>query len=46
MQVKTAILTAQQTIEMGMTELPAPKADEVTIQPEYVGVCGSDVHFF
>ena len=46
MQVKTAILTAQQTIQMGMTELPAPKADEVTIQPEYVGVCGSDVHFF
>lgn len=46
MKVKAAWLTTEKTIEIGETELTAPAPSEVTVKPEYVGVCGSDVHFF
>ena len=34
--------------EMGYTErpIPAPKADEVLVKLEYVGICGSDMHYY
>lgn len=33
---------------MGFTErpIPAPKADEVLVKLEYVGICGSDIHYY
>lgn len=27
-------------------EIPAPKADEVLVKLEYVGICGSDMHYY
>ncbi|MDR0885034.1 MAG: NAD(P)-dependent alcohol dehydrogenase [Clostridiales Family XIII bacterium] len=34
--------------EMGFTErdIPTPKEDEVLVKLEYVGICGSDVHYY
>ena len=34
--------------KMGYTErpIPAPKADEVLVKLEYVGICGSDIHYY
>lgn len=46
MKEKAAILTAPKTIEISECEAQNPAPYEVTIRPEYVGVCGSDVHFF
>ncbi len=34
--------------KMGYTErpIPTPKADEVLVKLEYVGICGSDMHYY
>ena len=34
--------------KMGYTErpIPIPKADEVLVKLEYVGICGSDMHYY
>ncbi|EEG72149.1 GroES-like protein, partial [[Clostridium] hylemonae DSM 15053] len=34
--------------EMGYTERPIPQAkdDEVVVKLEYVGICGSDMHYY
>ena len=34
--------------KMGYTErpIPTPKADEVLVRLEYVGICGSDMHYY
>jgi len=34
--------------KMGYTErpIPTPKADEVLVKLEYVGICGSDLHYY
>ena len=34
--------------KMGYTQrpIPAPKADEVLVKLEYVGICGSDMHYY
>ncbi len=45
-QNKTAVLTAVQTIEIQQTPMPQIKEDEVLVQMEYCGVCGSDAEFF
>lgn len=41
-----AFMTKVMQIEIGPAAMPVPKPGEVLIQPEYVGICGSDVHFF
>lgn len=41
-----AILKVPGTMEIRDAEVPTPKADEVLIKVEYVGICGSDVHGF
>ena len=46
MKIKAARLTEPKNITIGETELEEPKENEVVIRPEYVGICGSDVHFF
>jgi len=46
MKIKAAVLTQLQTINIEEYEITEPGPDEVTVHPEYVGVCGSDVHFF
>ena len=45
-KMKAAIMTGIEKIEIMERDIPAPKNDEVLIKIEYVGVCGSDLHYF
>ncbi|GHU10184.1 putative zinc-type alcohol dehydrogenase-like protein YdjJ [Spirochaetia bacterium] len=45
-KMKTAIMTAIGKIEMVERDIPQPKSDEVLVKIEYVGVCGSDLHYY
>lgn len=42
----SAVLTAQQQIEIKEYPMPTVKENEVLLKVEYCGVCGSDVEFF
>ena len=33
-------------VELTEREIPKPKDDEVLVKVEYVGVCGSDLHYY
>lgn len=46
MKVKAARLVGPQRIAIEDVDWQEPLADEIAIRPEYIGVCGSDVHFF
>lgn len=46
MNIKAAMLTEQRTIQICEQTLPEPGPGEVSVRPEYVGICGSDLHFF
>lgn len=39
-------LTDRHTFEKRDMQMPQLKADEVLIHPEYVGICGSDLHWY
>ena len=43
---RAAYMTAVQKIEVRDCTTPEPAPDEVLLELSYVGVCGSDVHFF
>jgi L-iditol 2-dehydrogenase len=44
--MRAAILTKPETIELGSMAIPTLDPDQVLVQVEAVGVCGSDVHFY
>lgn len=44
--MKTAIMTANNKVELIERETPVPGDDEVLVGLEYVGVCGSDLHLY
>lgn len=44
--MKVAVMTELKKIEMQERPIPVPKPGEVLIKLEYVGVCGSDLHYF
>ena len=44
--MKTAVMTALNKIEFTEREIPKPKDNEVLIKLEYIGVCGSDLHYY
>lgn len=44
--MKTAVMKAIGKIELEERETPQPKEGEVLIKIGYVGICGSDVHYF
>jgi L-iditol 2-dehydrogenase len=44
--MKVAVMTGIGKMEFTERPIPQPKADEVLVQLEYVGVCGSDLHYF
>jgi len=46
MKIKAAVLKELQRIEMDEIELEPLKSGELSIKMEYVGICGSDMHFF
>lgn len=45
-KMKTAIMTDIARVELTEREIPIPKEDEVLVKVEYVGVCGSDLHYY
>jgi len=44
--MKVCVLTGQRQLEWTEREIPQPAAGELQIKLEYVGICGSDLHFF
>ncbi len=44
--MKAALLTAPETIRIEEIEKPDVPRDNVLIQPEYVGICGTDISFY
>lgn len=44
--MKAAVMTEVGKIEMQERPVPAPKEDEVLVKVEYVGICGSDIHYY
>lgn len=45
-KMKVAIMTDVAKVELTEREIPVPKDDEVLVKVEYVGVCGSDLHYY
>lgn len=45
-KMKAAVMTDLMKVEIQEVEVPKPKPDEVLIKIEYVGVCGSDLHYY
>lgn len=45
-KMKVAIMTDVSKVELTERKIPAPKAGEVLVKVEYVGVCGSDLHYY
>ena len=45
-KMKVALMTGLEKIEIVQRDIPQPKEDEVLVKLEYVGVCGSDLHYY
>ncbi|MEI0619174.1 NAD(P)-dependent alcohol dehydrogenase [Brachyspira pilosicoli] len=45
-KMKVAIMTDLKKIEFIERDIPKAKSDEVLVKLEYVGVCGSDLHYY
>ena len=45
-KMKVAVMTGIRKMEFEERPIPTPKDDEVLVKIEYVGICGSDMHFF
>jgi L-iditol 2-dehydrogenase len=46
MKNKAAFMTSIDKMEIRDVAMPIPKEKEVLIKLEYIGICGSDVHYF
>lgn len=44
--MKTAVMTAIKEIEIQTRPIPVPGEGEVLVKIEYVGICGSDLHYY
>ncbi len=44
--MKVAVMTDLNKMDFVRKPIPKPKADEVLVKVEYVGVCGSDLHYY
>lgn len=44
--MKTAVMNGIGKIGFEERQIPKPKADEVLVKLEYVGICGSDLHYY
>ena len=44
-RMKVCVLTGKQKLEWVERDIPQPAAGELQIKLEYVGICGSDLHF-
>ena len=45
-KMKVCVLTGKQKLEWVERDIPQPGKGELQIKLEYVGVCGSDLHFY
>ena len=45
-KMKVCVLTGKQQLEWVERDIPQPGKGELQIKLEYVGVCGSDLHFY
>ncbi|MDR2499531.1 MAG: NAD(P)-dependent alcohol dehydrogenase [Treponema sp.] len=45
-KMKVAVMTALNKMDYRERDIPAPGADEVLVKLEYVGICGSDIHYY
>lgn len=45
-KMKVAVMNGIGKMEFEECEIPKPKADEVLVKLEYVGICGSDLHYY
>lgn len=45
-KMRVAIMTGAGKIELTQRNIPIPAEDEVLVRVEYVGVCGSDLHYY
>ncbi len=45
-KMKVCVLTGKQQLEWTERDIPQPGKGELQIKLEYVGVCGSDLHFY
>ena len=45
-KMKVAVMTDIQKIEFEERPIPTPKDDEVLVKLDYVGICGSDLHYY
>ena len=44
--MKTVVMTGIEKLEFTTREIPSPKPRQVLIKLDYVGLCGSDIHFY
>lgn len=44
--MKTAVMTDLRKVEIQERSIPVPKENEVLVKVEYVGICGSDLHYY
>lgn len=44
--MKTAVMTDLRNVEIQERPIPQPKDDEALVKVEYVGICGSDLHYY
>lgn len=45
-KMKAAVMTGVGKMALTERDIPIPKGDEVLVKLEYVGVCGSDLHYY
>lgn len=45
-KMKVAVMTGVGKMDLIRRDIPIPKDDEVLVRVEYVGVCGSDLHYY
>ena len=45
-KMKAAVMTGTRKMEIQERDIPKAKPGEVLVKIEYVGICGSDMHFF
>ena len=45
-KMKTAVMLEIGKMGFEERDIPTPKDDEVLVKLEYVGICGSDLHYY